>query len=201
MRKLAPTIFHTLAITILVASPTTLLADGNPQSGKTKAYTCTGCHGIPGYKNTYPTYHVPRLGGQNPVYIKAALTAYRSGERDHGTMALQAESLSATDIDDIATWLATEGGDSAGPSGPVVAAGPEKAQACVACHGADGMGSDPSYPVLAGQHASYLSQALRGYRDGKRRNAIMGGMAAGLSDTDIDELALYYQAMDGLKDL
>ena len=44
-------------------------------AGKRYFYTCTGCHGIPGYNNVYPTYKVPMIGGQNELYIINALKA------------------------------------------------------------------------------------------------------------------------------
>jgi cytochrome c553 len=88
----------------IVASPAIA---GDPEAGKIKSYTCTGCHGIPGYKNVYPTFHVPKLGGQNEAYIVAALKAYRDGERDHKTMVLQSEALSDEDIADIAAYFAS----------------------------------------------------------------------------------------------
>ena len=57
------------------------VAKGDAQKGKSLAYTCTGCHGIAEYKNAYPSYHVPKIAGQNEAYIVSALTAYRwSGE-------------------------------------------------------------------------------------------------------------------------
>ena len=76
--------------------------------------------------------------------------------------------------------------------------GKAKSAACVACHGADGLGTAPNFPVLAGQHADYLEHALRQYRSGERNNALMAPMAAGLSDDDIADLAAYYAAMRGL---
>jgi len=82
---------------------------GDIEAGKVKAYTCTGCHGIPGYNNVYPTYKVPKIGGQNYEYLTAALKAYRDGERHHSTMELQAASLSDTDIEDIAAYFASLG--------------------------------------------------------------------------------------------
>ena len=83
-----------------------------------------------------------------------------------------------------------------------VAAGKQKAQACAACHGADGNSTDPQYPRLAGQYADYIAQALHEYKDGQRKNAIMVGMAAPLSDTDIDNLAAYFSSLPGkLSDL
>jgi len=99
---------------LLLALPHAALAEGDPSAGRVKAYTCTGCHGIPGYKNAYPTYNVPKLGGQNATYLIAALNEYRSGERKHKTMNPQAQSLSTQDIEDIAAWFASQGQQSGG---------------------------------------------------------------------------------------
>jgi cytochrome c553 len=94
---------------LLTAEPTG--ADGDIQAGKIKSYTCTGCHGIPGYNNVYPTYKVPKIGGQNYQYLVVALKAYRAGERNHATMKLQAMALSDQDIEDIAAYFASLGKD------------------------------------------------------------------------------------------
>jgi len=80
-------------------------------------------------------------------------------------------------------------------------AGQEKAKVCEACHGATGIGVDPSYPKLAGQHESYLAQALGDYRSGRRSNLIMAPMAANLSNQDIADLAAWFSQQEGLKDL
>ncbi|MEQ1440394.1 c-type cytochrome [Fontimonas sp. SYSU GA230001] len=81
-------------------------AEGSAEAGRVKASTCMGCHGIPKYNNAYPTYRVPKLGGQSPAYLEAALKAYKSGERPHGTMHAQAATLSDQDIADVAAFLA-----------------------------------------------------------------------------------------------
>ena len=65
-------------------------------------------------------------------------------------------------------------------------------QVCKTCHGMDGAGIDDTYPKLAGQYADYLAQALQDYRSGNRKNAIMAGFAATLTDEDIANLAKYY---------
>ena len=70
-------------------------------------YTCAGCHGITGWKNPYPNYHVPKIGGQNFDYLVAALTEYKKGERAHPTMRVQGESLSEQDIRNVATYLSS----------------------------------------------------------------------------------------------
>ena len=80
-------------------------------------------------------------------------------------------------------------------------AGREKSQVCEACHDPTGKTIDPTYPILAGQHESYLVKALADYRAGRRTNAIMAPMAANLSDQDIEDLAAYYASLEGLRDL
>ena len=85
-----------------------VFAAGDYDEGKIKAYTCTGCHGIVDYNNTYPTYHVPRIGGQNKEYLVISLKAFKSGKRQHKNMNLQAEALSEQDIEDIAVYLAAQ---------------------------------------------------------------------------------------------
>ncbi len=79
----------------------------DPEAGRVKAETCLGCHGIPLYVNTYPTYHVPKIGGQHADYLIAALKAYRDKQRSHGTMHANAASLSDDDIADIAAYLSS----------------------------------------------------------------------------------------------
>lgn len=95
----------TLACGALVAWPA--LAKGDAEAGKLKVYTCTGCHGIPGYKNVYPHYSVPKIGAQNYEYLITALAAYQKGDRKHPTMRAQAEGYSTQDLDDIATYLSS----------------------------------------------------------------------------------------------
>ena len=97
------------AVLALLAAPLALAA-GNVEAGKLKANTCMGCHGIPGYTNAYPTYRVPKLGGQSAEYLAAALKAYKTGERPHKTMQAQAASLSDQDIEDISAFLAVSPG-------------------------------------------------------------------------------------------
>ena len=77
------------------------------KAGKALVYTCGGCHGVTGYKNAYPNYHVPRIGGQNYDYLVAALTEYKKGERAHPTMRAQGEGMSDQDIRNIAAYLSS----------------------------------------------------------------------------------------------
>lgn len=80
---------------------------GNAETGRQLTYTCQGCHGVTGYKNAYPNYHVPKIVGQSPEYLVSALTEYKKGTRKHPTMQAQAQSFSDQDIANIAAYLAT----------------------------------------------------------------------------------------------
>lgn len=192
------------ALAWTVASPADAL-EGDVEAGRIKAYTCTGCHGIPAYNNVYPTYHVPKLGGQNYDYLVAALKAYRSGERKHATMRAQAGSLSDEDIADVAAYFVsvadTHGSEPKAGGRPPAEVPQDKLATCVACHGQDGDAVIASYPRLGGQYADYLLHALESYRSGDRGNAIMGGMVAALSEADMKALAAHYAARTGLTDL
>ena len=77
------------------------------ERGRTLSGTCLGCHGVPSYTNVYPSYRVPKLGGQHVEYIVAALMAYRSGERRHATMQAQSVRLTDEQMRDIATYFAS----------------------------------------------------------------------------------------------
>jgi cytochrome c553 len=168
----------------------TASAAGNAASGKILAYTCLGCHGIANYKNVYPTYSVPKLVGQHPAYLVAALKGYRAQERSHATMHAQAATLSDQDMEDIAVYLA---GALLKPGAPAVGNAPSKVtELCVACHGKDGVGITPDYPTLGGQHADYLLRALEEYKRGDRKNAIMPAFVSTLSNADLKLIADYY---------
>lgn len=70
---------------------------------------CIGCHGIPGYKTAFPdVYHVPKIAGQQPAYIVAALKAYKSGERSHPSMRGIAASLTEEDMKKYADYYGGE---------------------------------------------------------------------------------------------
>jgi len=170
-------------------------AAGDPGKGEMKFYTCYGCHGIANYRNAYPDYSVPKLRHQNAEYLVAALQEYRDGTRPHATMHAQASSLSDQDIEDIAAYL--QGAEPVKPAAAAIPKAPKQAQACVACHGENGLGVEaplvPKPPVLAGQHVDYLEQALTSYRNGRRKNVVMDGMARLLtSDEDVKIVAAYF---------
>ena len=96
-----------LPLALAAQEPAPAPTAGNAANGKQLTYTCQGCHGVVGYKNVYPTYHVPKIGGQSQQYLLNALNEYKQGKRKHPTMQAQAESFSDQDIADIAVFLSS----------------------------------------------------------------------------------------------
>lgn len=185
-----------LALATVAFLNTPALADGDPAAGAKKAETCLGCHGIANYDNAYPTYNVPKLGGQHVQYLTDALKSYQNGARAHDTMHAQAATLSDQDIADIAAYFSSLGAADAQPAAAAPAV-PEKVATCASCHGPSGVSSVPMYPILAGQYQSYLLHALQAYKTGSRSNAVMATFAGQLSDQDIKQLATWFARQQG----
>jgi len=168
--------------------------EGSAERGKTLAYTCHGCHGIPNYKNAYPNYSVPKLGGQHAKYLASALAEYTSGDRAHPTMHSQATSLSEQDRADIAAYFSQPM-----QPGEVVGTPPAAIQTCAACHGPDGAKTNgEDFPILAGQQADYIVEALQDYKSGKRKNPIMAGIISGVDPKDFAAIAQFFSQQRGL---
>lgn len=66
---------------------------------------------------------------------------------------------------------------------------------CAGCHGPKGVSAAETFPNLAGQKKAYLASALKSYRDKTRNAPMMNGLAASLSDQQIDDLAAYFSAL------
>jgi cytochrome c553 len=107
MKKLVVATALTMAMTLAQGALTGVALAGDPEAGRERAETCLGCHGVPRYVNTYPTYHVPKIAGQHEEYLVAALKAYRDKQRSHATMHANAGALSDEDIANIAAYLAS----------------------------------------------------------------------------------------------
>lgn len=169
------------------------------EAGKDAFETCRGCHTSPGASNVYPTYYVPKVGGQVEAYTVAALTAYKTSSRPHRTMMANTFDLSDKKIADIAAYLATEndGSTKAIANGGDAKKGKELAAACMACHN-DDTKSGAANPRLAGQHANYMERAMQEYQSGKRNNALMQSMVQGLSADEIKDIAAYFTSLKGL---
>jgi len=186
------------ALLLFLCTFSPAFADGDAVRGEMLGYTCLGCHGVDGYRNAYPSYRVPKLGGQKAAYLIVALQGYRAGTRPHPTMAAQASSLTDQQIDDVAAYLASLGGDTVAAGGSR-AASLEETATCIACHGQNGISLSPTWPTLAGQHEDYLVHSLSQYRDGTRKDPVMAPLVAALSDDDIALLAKHYARLDGLE--
>lgn len=189
------------ATTILLATllfSQSAVAEGDAEAGAKLGYTCLGCHGIEGYRNAYPSYRVPKLGGQMAGYLEIALRGYRDGTRPHPTMQAQASSLSDQEIADVAAYLASFGNDTVAAGGSAGASF-DKAAACAVCHGANGISTQATWPTLAGQHEDYLVNALNQYRNGKRADPVMTGQAGLIAEEDVELLARYFARLEGLE--
>jgi cytochrome c553 len=82
---------------------------GNPKAAAAKVEMCIGCHGIQGYKASFPeVFRVPMIGGQSAKYIESALQAYKKGDRRHPSMRGIATSLSDQDIADVAAYYSQQ---------------------------------------------------------------------------------------------
>ena len=77
--------------------------------------------------------------------------------------------------------------------------GKKKSGPCAACHGPNGVSVGPEFPNLAGQYEDYLVTALHHYKNGKRKNPIMQGQVANLTEKDMSDLAAYFASQGALR--
>jgi cytochrome c553 len=183
------------------------LATSGTQNGVT---ACVGCHGAQGEGNAAGGF--PRIAGQSAAYLGKQLGAYANGARVNPIMQPIAKALNAEQIRDVSAYYASLGdapAAAAGGSKPS-AAGPERGrtlsaigdsaqgvQACANCHGPGGVGNQPAYPYLAGQHANYLTAAMAAWKNGARKTDSSGQMthiAQALADADVAALSAYFSA-------
>ena len=155
-------------------------------AGRKIAGMCRTCHGLDGFAKI-PI--APHIGGEPAAYLEAQLRAFRDGTRQHEMMSVVSRGLSDTQIVDVAAWYA-------GHEIEVVASAPERApEACLGCHGADGLGMTDDVPHLAGEANLYIDTQLKAFKYGKRGHEIMSGIAAELEDTEIRAIADYFAAI------
>ncbi|RZT42622.1 c-type cytochrome [Cupriavidus agavae] len=103
-----------LTMVVLGAAATAAHAQdkGSVDTARDKVAMCIGCHGIPGYRASFPeTYQVPLLGGQSAKYIENALKGYQKGDRKHPTMHAIAASLTDKDITALAAYYSQQKSD------------------------------------------------------------------------------------------
>lgn len=164
--------------------------------GKRLAETsCAGCHGVNGI-NTNPG--VPYLAGQRAAYLYIELKAYQSGARGVSAMVNAVKFLSDNALVQVAAYFASL--DPAQPtssSGGGAAADPVRdgkaaAAACAGCHGEAGVSKTPGMPSLVGLDPKYLVEAMKAYKNGQRKNDLMKSMLASVSETNVNNIALFY---------
>lgn len=196
---------------------------GDAAAGATKAAACAACHGLDG-NSADPQY--PKLAGQHENYIARQLSLYKSGERQNAIMLGFASTLSAQDMRDIGAYFASQKVVPGTADDSLVASGPNQGRkfyqvgerlfragnpangvpACQACHGPTGAGVPGPYPAIGGQHSSYAAAQLTAFRAGtvwgkdKNANAVMAGVAANLSDEEIQGLATYLEGLHNVAD-
>jgi cytochrome c553 len=183
------------------------LIDGSIEAGKTRALTCTACHGAEG-NSSNPMW--PNIAGQNAPYILAQLQAFKNGSRNDPLMSSQAMMLSDEDMANLAVYF--ESLPAAAQSiadvgllsrGEALYRGGNKANeasACLACHGPTGRGNPAAkYPALQGQHATYTAKQLNDFASGARtsdgKTRMMRDIAANLDKDDIAALSSYIQGL------
>jgi cytochrome c553 len=168
--------------------------------------SCAGCHGAKGEGNS--VMGAPRIAAQPADYLARQLEAYANGKRKNAVMEPVANALNADQRKAMATHYATL---DAGASPRAKAAVSERArrlanvgdeklqvQACVNCHGPDGIGDPPRNPYLAGQISRYLETSMAEWKDGARDTdpaRQMPLIAARLPSQDVRALAAYFAAL------
>lgn len=160
---------------------------GDPEQGRVLSRQCQTCHGRDGFARI-PI--APHIGGEPASYIASQLTAFRDGNREHEMMTVVAKGLTDQAIADVAAWYSQQF-----PVATLTASVDDAPEVCVSCHGADGISVAPDVPNLAGETIVYLETQLKAFRNGKRQNDIMSGIAAELTDEDIRALATWYAAI------
>jgi cytochrome c553 len=174
-----------------IGTAATVKVAGDAAVGRERAASCAGCHGALGISgnDTWPS-----LAGQSAPYLARILGAYRSGDQHDVIMTPIAQALGESDVRDLAVYYAGLSCDTASRTQVTgdLAAGRALAKGCAACHGETGIAPNAAWPSLAGQKPGYLGNALKAFRAGLRKDPLMAGVARGLSDADITNLAAFY---------
>jgi cytochrome c553 len=186
------------------------IASNGINNGGNAVAACASCHGAKGEGNAAAGF--PRLAGQSQWYLAKQLANYANGSRNHPVMTPIAKGLTAAQMGDVASFYASVDAPAVkaaasatpAPSAAAIRRGETLAgigddrlavQSCANCHGPGGVGEQPAYPYLAGQHASYLSGTLTSWKNGTRNtdpSQQMPTIAKRLSETDIAAVAAYY---------
>ncbi|MGD9585635.1 MAG: cytochrome c [Brachymonas sp.] len=191
------------ATTLLAASAA--MAAGAPDLAKGKAsfVTCAACHGANGNSAIAAN---PSLAQQHPEYLVKQLKEFKAGVRKNAIMNGMAAPLSEQDMRNIAYWVTTQKMTPGSATNKDTIALGEKiwrggianrgVPACAACHSPNGAGIPIRFPRLAGQHAAYVEQQLKDFRDGVRTNdKVMPEVVNGMNDAQIKAVADFVQGL------
>lgn len=183
------------------------LVDGSYDAGQAIAVRCGACHGPDG-NSVNPQW--PSIAGQHAPYLVRQLVAFQNGERTNILMSSQATLLTEQDMKDVAVFFAAQPAAAKAVADPRLVEKGEAlyrggnkesgAAACLTCHGPTGRGNPAAaYPLLRGQHATYLATTLREYANDARKSdgttKIMRDIAKRLSEDDIVAVAAYVQGL------
>lgn len=195
-----------LVICIFMALLSTkVFAVGDVQAGKAKAAICAACHGQNG-NSVNPIW--PKLAGQHAFYIEKELHDFQKQKRVDPSMAPMVAGLSAVDIENLAAYFASLPSTVEAASADKIKLGEKLYRAgkvdnglpaCIACHGPNGAGSAPArFPRIGGQHAAYLSKALKDFKAETRNNdhqAMMRDIAGRMSNKEIEAVSSYISGL------
>jgi cytochrome c553 len=169
---------------------------GDPVRGAELAETCLTCHAADS-PVTDPV--APKLHRQRQSYVVFALAAFRDGGRESAIMGPMVAGLRDQDLRDVSAYLSGELLDRPPDANVTHPFHAKATRECAACHGETGIGEFEGMPVLAGQDASYLAEALEEYRTGVRKDPTMRAVAAKLGAADAQGLAAYYASHQWLE--
>ena len=158
---------------------------------------CAGCHGMNGIGKQKG---VPNIAGQRPVYLHLEMKVYQTGGRGVNVMANTVKYMNDDAIMKVSAYYASlepaepSGGSAkTAPAKPnAVSAGKAAAAGCGGCHGEAGISATPGMPSLIGMDPKYFVAAINAYKGGQRKHDMMKTLVSGLSETDLNNIALYY---------
>ncbi|MDH4870733.1 c-type cytochrome [Pseudomonas sp. BN515] len=200
MNKVIVSLLLTLGITGMAH------AAGDAKAGQAKAAVCGACHGPDG-NSAAPNF--PKLAGQGERYLLKQMKDIKAGNRTVLEMTGLLTNVSDQDMADIAAYFSSQKGSVGAADPKVVARGEalfrggkldQGMPACTGCHAPDGSGNPTAgFPHLGGQHAQYVAKQLTDFREGNRTNdgdtMVMRGIAAKLSNKDIEAVSSYIQGL------
>jgi len=189
------------SIFFLLLSSNCSYAGGNPSAGKSKIIICTGCHESDG-NSTNPAY--PKLAGQGEAYLTKQIRDFKSGARVEEHMTSMVKAINESDVENIAAYFSSQERQASRQKTTTTLSGKQifnhgiklkGVPACASCHGPSAHGiTGKRYPLLAGQHKSYIIKMLQAFRDNRRHNdpdKQMRLIAKKLNDKEIEAISAY----------